>query len=86
MLFSAYSGWKDIAIPHLKEEDIIAKKMKIATKYDNLRLQKYIFYPWHSYAKRIKERLRGKSLHSSNYFLYSCIQRIKKLISKQNLY
>ncbi|XP_005863050.2 PREDICTED: F-box/LRR-repeat protein 13 [Myotis brandtii] len=65
---SHFSGWKDIAIPRIREEDIIAKKMEIAIKYDNLKLQKYVFYPWHSYVKSIKEQIKDVLLRIQQIF------------------
>ncbi|XP_006775010.1 PREDICTED: F-box/LRR-repeat protein 13 [Myotis davidii] len=65
---SHFSGWKDIAIPRIREEDIIAKKMEIAIKYDNLKLQKYVFYPWHSYVKSLKEQIKDALLRIQQIF------------------
>ncbi|XP_008149545.3 LOW QUALITY PROTEIN: dynein regulatory complex subunit 6 [Eptesicus fuscus] len=68
---SHFSSWKDIAIPQIKEEDILAKKMEIAIKYDNLRLQKYTFYHWHSYVKSIKEQLKDILWRLQQIFRYN---------------
>lgn len=80
ILFSLCSGcssWKDLTIPRTNEDDILVEKKERAMKYNNFRLQKYVFHHWHTYVKAQKEQLKGKSIHSSNYFLYSYIQRIK---------
>uniref|UniRef100_A0A671F5B7 F-box and leucine rich repeat protein 13 n=1 Tax=Rhinolophus ferrumequinum TaxID=59479 RepID=A0A671F5B7_RHIFE len=46
-----FCTWKDIAKPRTYEDDILAEKMERAMKYDNFRLQKYVFHHWHSYVK-----------------------------------
>ncbi|XP_048952596.1 dynein regulatory complex subunit 6 isoform X9 [Canis lupus dingo] len=49
--------WRDIAIPLINEENILAEKMEKAIEYDNFRLQKYVFRLWHSYAAGQKKLL-----------------------------
>ncbi|CAK6434607.1 unnamed protein product [Pipistrellus nathusii] len=68
---SHFSTWKDIAIPQSKEEDIIAKKMEIAIKYDNLRLQKNMFYHWYAYMKSMRELLRDFIFRLQHIFHYN---------------
>ncbi|XP_016075052.1 PREDICTED: F-box/LRR-repeat protein 13 isoform X1 [Miniopterus natalensis] len=63
-----FCSWKDIAIPRTSEDDILAKKMEKATKYDNFRLQKYIFCHWHSYVKDQKEQLKDTLLRIQQIF------------------
>ncbi|XP_045049787.2 F-box and leucine-rich repeat protein 13 isoform X1 [Desmodus rotundus] len=54
-----FCSWKDLAIiPRTNKEDILAEKKKRAMKYNNFRLQKYVFHHWHSYVKAQKEQLK----------------------------
>lgn len=60
--------WRKIAIPPTNEDDLLAEKMEKSIEYDNFRLKKCVFHHWYSYVKGRKERLKGKSLHSNNWF------------------
>lgn len=80
-MFSAYSTWREIAIPPINEDELLAEKMEAAIVYDNFRLKKHVLHHWHSYVKNRKEQLRGKSLYSNNWFLFSWIQSFNKLNS-----
>ncbi|XP_019600096.2 F-box and leucine-rich repeat protein 13 isoform X1 [Rhinolophus sinicus] len=53
-----FCTWKDIAKPRIYEDDFLAEKMEKAMKYDNFRLQKYVFHHWHSYVKGQIEKLK----------------------------
>ncbi|XP_019306809.1 dynein regulatory complex subunit 6 [Panthera pardus] len=52
-----FCSWRDIAIPLTNEDDELAEKIERAMKYNNFRLQKYVFRLWHSYVKGQKKQL-----------------------------
>ncbi|XP_034877272.1 dynein regulatory complex subunit 6 [Mirounga leonina] len=52
-----FCTWRDIAIPLINEDELLAEKMEKAMEYDNFRLQKYIFRLWHSYTEGQKKQL-----------------------------
>ncbi|XP_053074562.1 dynein regulatory complex subunit 6 isoform X4 [Acinonyx jubatus] len=52
-----FCSWRDIAIPLTNEDDELAEKIERAMKYNNFRLQKYVFHLWHSYVKGQKKQL-----------------------------
>uniref|UniRef100_A0A7N5KCI0 F-box and leucine rich repeat protein 13 n=1 Tax=Ailuropoda melanoleuca TaxID=9646 RepID=A0A7N5KCI0_AILME len=68
-----FCTWRDIAIPLTNEDDILAEKMEKAMKYDNFRLQKYIFRLWHSFTEGQKKLLTDTLL------------RIKKMCHRYKL-
>ncbi|VCX41315.1 unnamed protein product, partial [Gulo gulo] len=52
-----FCTWRNIAIPLISEDELLAEKMEKAREYDNFRLQKYIFRLWHSYTEGQKKLL-----------------------------
>ncbi|XP_012602722.2 F-box and leucine-rich repeat protein 13 isoform X3 [Microcebus murinus] len=50
-----FCTWRDIAIPTVREDEVLDKKMKIAAARYNFRLQKSVFNRWHVYIENQKE-------------------------------
>ncbi|XP_006140845.2 dynein regulatory complex subunit 6 [Tupaia chinensis] len=59
LLKTHFCTWKDIAIPPVREDDILAEKMERAIRYYNSILQKSVFRHWHSYVESHKEKLKA---------------------------
>ncbi|XP_008587447.1 PREDICTED: F-box/LRR-repeat protein 13 [Galeopterus variegatus] len=66
-----FCTWRDTAITHVNEDDILAEKMKTAVAHHNFKLQKVVFYPWHSYAESQKEKLADMLFRIQKMFYYS---------------
>ncbi|CAO2617086.1 Dynein regulatory complex subunit 6 [Lemmus lemmus] len=54
---SHFGGWKEVAIPRVNQEEIMAEKMKRAIEYYKFRCLKSFFTHWFSYVKNTRERL-----------------------------
>nr|XP_012602710.1 F-box/LRR-repeat protein 13 isoform X1 [Microcebus murinus] len=50
-----FCTWRDMAIPTVREDEVLDKKMKIAAARYNFRLQKSVFNRWHVYIENQKE-------------------------------
>ncbi|XP_054420324.1 F-box and leucine-rich repeat protein 13 [Pteronotus mesoamericanus] len=66
-----FCSWKDLAIPHVSEDDILTEKMERAMKYNDFRLQKYVFHHWRSYVKAQKEQLKDTLLRIQQIVHYN---------------
>ncbi|XP_062068163.1 F-box and leucine-rich repeat protein 13 [Lepus europaeus] len=53
-----FCTWRDIAIPHVNEDEIMAEKMEKAITHYNYKLQKSAFYYWHSFAENQRRKLK----------------------------
>ncbi|KAG5210262.1 hypothetical protein JEQ12_015456 [Ovis aries] len=63
LLKTHFYTWREIAIPPINEDELLAEKMEAAIVYDNFRLKKHVLHHWHSYVKNRKEQLRGYGKH-----------------------
>ncbi|KAF6085843.1 F-box and leucine rich repeat protein 13 [Phyllostomus discolor] len=66
-----FCSWKDLTIPHTNEDEIMVEKKERAMKYNNFRLQKYVFHHWHTYVKAQKEQLKDILLRIQEIFHYN---------------
>uniref|UniRef100_A0A5F9D232 F-box and leucine-rich repeat protein 13 n=1 Tax=Oryctolagus cuniculus TaxID=9986 RepID=A0A5F9D232_RABIT len=53
-----FCTWRDIAIPHVNEDEILAEKMEKAITHYNYKLQKSSFHYWHSLAENQRRKLK----------------------------
>ncbi|XP_012576213.1 PREDICTED: F-box/LRR-repeat protein 13 [Condylura cristata] len=54
-----FCSWRDIAIPVINDDAVMAEKMARAKDYNNFKFKKYVFCRWHAYVKDRKERLQA---------------------------
>uniref|UniRef100_A0AC11DPI9 F-box and leucine rich repeat protein 13 n=1 Tax=Ovis aries TaxID=9940 RepID=A0AC11DPI9_SHEEP len=68
LLKTHFYTWREIAIPPINEDELLAEKMEAAIVYDNFRLKKHVLHHWHSYVKNRKEQLRDALLRIQKMF------------------
>ncbi|XP_040827156.1 dynein regulatory complex subunit 6 [Ochotona curzoniae] len=50
--------WRDIAIPHVNEDEILAEKMEKAIAHYNCKLQKSTLFSWHVFVENQRRKLK----------------------------
>uniref|UniRef100_A0A8C6DVG1 F-box and leucine rich repeat protein 13 n=1 Tax=Moschus moschiferus TaxID=68415 RepID=A0A8C6DVG1_MOSMO len=79
LLKTHFYTWREIAIPTVNEDGLLAEKMEAAIVYDNFRLKKHVLHHWHSYVKNRKEKLRDALLQIQKMFhCYKMIMTLNK--------
>ncbi|XP_054548485.1 dynein regulatory complex subunit 6 isoform X2 [Talpa occidentalis] len=65
-----FCSWRDIAIPPINEDAVMAEKMAKAEEYSNFKFKKYVFCLWRAYVKDRKERLQAVLLRIQEIIHY----------------
>ncbi|KAM6152000.1 LOW QUALITY PROTEIN: F-box and leucine-rich repeat protein 13 [Erethizon dorsatum] len=81
-----FCTWRDVAIPHIREEDILAEKMERAITHYNSSLQKSLFHQWHSYVEKEKEKLEKAVQGIQHIFHYHKLKIILRKWKEQARY
>ncbi|ERE89719.1 F-box/LRR-repeat protein 13 [Cricetulus griseus] len=79
LIKSHFGGWREVAIPRINQEAIMAEKMNKAIAHCKFKCQKLVFNHWLSYVESHKERLLASLFRLRQIF---SIQRQKVILAK----